>query len=315
MTDSCFPYLIAVDGGGTSCRFVLLGAGDPAADLPDTSAPKSCGASPRRLVVTGGSANVYTAPELAVETLSAGLADLQRQSGLTDEVFHQIPVYAGLAGVIDGESAARVADALPQAHVRVEDDRMPAVVGALGEDTASLIGVGTGSFLGRQVAGQVTLIGGHGTVLGDEASGGWLGRRALQLTLQAAEGIEPMTPLLRSCLRDFSNETAKIVRFAQTARPVAFGAYAPRVAKAAVEGDAAGRRLMAEGAEYLCNGLQALGRRPEEPVYHIGGVAAQYAAYLPADVADYLRGAEGSPLDGALELARRFAREIAQEVV
>lgn len=72
---------------------------------------------------------------------------------------------------------------------------------------------------------------------------------------------------------------------------------------------------MAEGAEYLCNGLQALGRRPEEPVYHIGGVAAQYAAYLPADVADYLRGAEGSPLDGALELARRFAREIAQEVV
>ncbi|UWR95404.1 BadF/BadG/BcrA/BcrD ATPase family protein [Phaeobacter inhibens] len=300
MTDSRFPYLIAVDGGGTSCRFALL---------------KSGATPPQQLVVTGGSANVYTAPDQAVETLSAGLADLQRQSGLTDEVFHQIPVYAGLAGVIDGESAARVAEALPQAHVRVEDDRMPAVVGALGDDTASLIGVGTGSFLGRQVAGQVTLIGGHGTVLGDEASGGWLGRRALQLTLQAAEGIEPMTPLLRSCLRDFSNETAKIVRFAQTARPVAFGVYAPRVAKAAVEGDAAGRRLMAEGAEYLCNGLQALGRRPEEPVYHIGGVAAQYAAYLPADVADYLRGAEGSPLDGALELARRFAREIAQEVV
>ncbi|MFV1463617.1 MULTISPECIES: BadF/BadG/BcrA/BcrD ATPase family protein [unclassified Phaeobacter] len=315
MTDSCFPYLIAVDGGGTSCRFVLLGAGDPAADLPDASAPKSCGASPRRLVVTGGSANVYTAPELAVETLRAGLGDLQRQAGLDDEAFHQIPVYAGLAGVIDAGSAAFVASALPHRHIRVEDDRMPAVVGALGEGTACLIGVGTGSFLGRQVAGQVTLIGGHGAVLGDEASGGWLGRRVLQLTLQAAEGIEPMTPLLRSCLRDFSNQTAEIVRFAQTARPAAFGAYAPRVAQAAAAGDSVGRRLMAEGAEYLCHGLQALGRRPEEPVYHIGGVAAQYAAYLPADVAEYLQAPEGSPLDGALELARRFAREIRQEAL
>ncbi|MFS4580836.1 BadF/BadG/BcrA/BcrD ATPase family protein [Phaeobacter sp. C3_T13_0] len=301
MTDSRFPYLIAVDGGGTSCRFSLLQTGAVA--------------TPQRIVVTGGSANVYTAPDRAVETLRAGLADLQRQTDLTDEEYHLIPVYAGLAGVIDAGSAARVAGALPHTHVRVADDRIPAVVGALGHETACLIGVGTGSFLGRQVAGQITLIGGHGTVLGDEASGGWLGRRVLQLTLQAAEGIEPMTPLLRSCLKDFSNETAEIVRFAQTAQPIAFGAYAPRVVVAAVDGDEAGRRLMEEGAQYLCNGLRALGRRPEEPVSHIGGVAAHYAAYLPAEVASYLCPAEGSPLDGALELARRFAREIAQEVV
>ncbi|HCE70577.1 MAG TPA: ATPase, partial [Ruegeria sp.] len=109
-----------------------------------------------------GSANVFSNRAGALRTLTEGLTRLVAQAGLPPDALADIPVFAGLAGVIDEVAAKEVAAALPLRRVEVADDRLPAVVGALGARTGCLIGVGTGSFLGRQDAQGIRLIGGHG---------------------------------------------------------------------------------------------------------------------------------------------------------
>lgn len=288
MTDSPHSQLIAIDGGGTSCRFALQ---------------RSAGT----LVIRRGSANVYSAPEAALDTLRGGLADLAREAGLNMEALEEIPAYAGLAGIIDDEDAEAVAEQLPLRNLRVEDDRPAAVAGALGSRNGSLIGFGTGSFLARQAGGQITLAGGYGFQAGDEGSGAWLGKRLLQRCLHVLDGIAEETPLKARCLETFGGQASAIVRFALTAKPGDYGRYAPMVTEAAKAGDPAAVAIMQEGADYICRVLSALGHQPGETLCMAGSVAPHYTEFLPEGIASGLSPSQGEALDGALILARRFA--------
>lgn len=294
MNDSQPSYHLAIDGGGTSCRFALQTPGG--------------GFTVRR-----GSANVSSDFQAAVAVLNDGISELISQADLDADRLRDIPIYAGLAGVVDGSVAQAVADQLPSRYVQIEDDRRSAVVGALGAQSGSLLGIGTGSFLARQSDGEIRFIGGYGSDLGDEASGCWLGKRLLQRALHVLDGVEPTSDLIESCLAEFQHDVAQIVKFSFRSRPVDFGAYAPRIVQAAQASDPFGRELMQAGAEYICKGLSALGFVPGEAVCPIGGVAAFYVDYLPRDVAANVVSGQGAALDGALELAHRFAQQIEQE--
>jgi len=296
MRDPLNSSYIAIDGGGTSCRFSLFLLG-------------------KVVTVRRGSANVFSAPDAAMETLKSGLSELAEQAGIAVERLADIPLYAGLAGVTDADSAQIVANKLPCRNAKVEDDRPAAVVGALGARSGSLIGIGTGSFLARQTGENIALLGGYGAVLGDQGSGGWLGKGLLCRALLALDGLESTSDLIEDCLTEFQHDAAKIVRFTAAAQPADYGAYAPQVVRAAKAGDPAGRILMSAGANYICKALVALGRVPGEPVCAIGGVASHYADFLPPEVSADMVAPQGEALDGALELARRFARQIWQEEV
>ncbi|WP_299888433.1 BadF/BadG/BcrA/BcrD ATPase family protein [uncultured Ruegeria sp.] len=288
MTES-FPYLIAVDGGGTRCRFAMT--------------------SPAGLLrVTLGSANVFSNRDSAIHTLNAGLSKLMEQAALPQSALVNIPVYAGLAGVTDAQAASEVANQLPSRVVEVEDDRRSAVVGALGSNNGCLMGVGTGSFLARQVDGQISFIGGYGPVIGDEASGHWLGKQLLRSVLLAMDGIRPHSPLTQDIGARFNYDPAKIVAFSGAARQAEVADFAPDIVSAAKAGDPAGQELMQKGADYLAGGLRALGYSSGDPICAIGGVAACYQDYLPAEMAAALTEPEGTAIDGALQLARRLAK-------
>jgi glucosamine kinase len=291
MTDSSHTPLIAIDGGGTSCRFALQG---PAGTV----------------TVRRGSANVYSAPEAALNTLRSGLADLAREAGLDMGSMAAIPAYAGLAGIIDAEDAEAVAAVLPLDCIRVEDDRPAAVAGALGARDGSLIGFGTGSFLARQFGGQIRLAGGYGFQVGDEGSGAWLGKRLLQRCLHVLDGIAEETPLKTRCLEAFGGQASAIVRFAMSAAPGDYGRYAPMVTEAAAGGDPAAVEIMTEGAGYICRVLAALGHRPGDTLCMAGSVAPHYREFLPEGIASGLSPSQGVALDGALALARRYADEL-----
>lgn len=294
MRDLLHRSYIAVDGGGTSCRFAL--------NVPG-----------KVISIRRGSANVFSAPDAAMETLKSGLVDLAAQAGIAEVQLVDVPLYAGLAGVTDAGSAQVVADMLPCRHVRVEDDRRSAVVGALGARSGCLIGIGTGSFLARQSGDEIAFVGGYGAVLGDEASAGWLGMALLRRALQVLDGLECTSDLVEDCLTEFQHDAAQIVRFTAAAQPADYGIYAPRVVQAAKSGDATGHILMSAGANYICKALVALGREPGEHLCAIGGVAAHYADFLPAEISACIVDPRGEALDGALELARRFAVQIGQE--
>ncbi|OUS37444.1 hypothetical protein A9Q94_05910 [Rhodobacterales bacterium 56_14_T64] len=294
MDDSLHHSFIAIDGGGTSCRFALR-------------------LSTGVVTVRRGSANVFSAPEAALQTLNDGLAELAAQAGLDKAQLAGVPLYAGLAGVADDAIAQFVADRLPSRQVLIEDDRRAAVIGALGGRAGCLIGIGTGSFLARQSGDAITFIGGYGAVLGDEASASWLGKGLLRRALHVLDGLEASSDLVEACLDEFQHKAARIVRFTVDAQPADYGVYAPQVVQAAKAGDEAGRTLMTTGAGYIGKALRAMDRRPGESICAIGGVAAHYTEFLPPDVAADMVEPQGEALDGAMELARRFAVQIQQE--
>ncbi len=285
--------LIGVDGGGTQSRFAVWH-------------------DARRTELRRAALNVATNPAGAVARLVEGLVSLAEEAGLSTAERRSSRIYLGLAGITDPAAAdairARIAAVFPGARIAVEDDRPAAVAGALGEGDGTVIGIGTGSFLARQHQGSVRLLGGWGATLGDEASGAWLGRAALARVLRMCDGLVPATPMLQALLAEFDGAPSRIVAFAGSAGPDAFGSYAPRIAGAAANGDGAALALMQEGADYIAHALTAIGWQAGEPVCLMGGLAPRYAAWLPEAARAALLPPRGTGLDGALLCARRIAR-------
>ncbi len=283
------PILVAADGGGSACRVAMVVHG-------------------RRHDLRVGAANVHSDPEGAVETLRAALAELAAQAEIDAAALAGAVGYFGLAGANAPAAAARIAAHLPLRRVRVEDDRRAAVAGAFGDRDGTLAGIGTGSFLARQKAGAIDLRGGWGFVLGDEASGGWLGRLALARVLHVVDGIAPDSDLTRALAKRFGGPQG-ILDFVAAARPGDMAALAPDVVAAAAAGDAAGRALMQAGADYIARAAAAIGWCAPEPFCLTGGLGSAYGPCLPAELAAALCPPAASAIDGALALAARFAAE------
>ena len=92
--------VLAVDGGGTSCRIALQDGG-------------------ARHVVTLGPANVATDLSGAIATIREGIARLAAEVDAGPETLCGLPAYLGLAGILDDEDAERVRSALPLALAAV----------------------------------------------------------------------------------------------------------------------------------------------------------------------------------------------------
>lgn len=277
------PCLLGVDGGGTSCRVAMLRDG-------------------QRFEVLLGPANVATDRAGAIARVRGGMVQVAQQAGLSAGVFGDCVAHVGLAGILSEDEARAIAGEIGLARVQVTDDQVTSVAGALGDGTGAVAGIGTGSFLVRQHAGKLRFVGGWGLILGDEASGAWLGRSALAAVLHAADGIGVSSGLTDDLLRRFGDSPA-IVDFSWKADPGALAALAPDVVAAASDGDVVARALMVTGAQYIERALGALGWAPGEALCLIGGLGGAYADYLGDDLVHSLRAPMGNALDGALRLA------------
>lgn len=274
---------LAVDGGGSNCRFALRhGARSYMAKL--------------------GPANFSTDADGAIATLLAGLKDVADKAGVSLGDLREIPTYIGLSGIVETTDAEVVARALPLEVLYVEDDRAAAVRGALGGTTGTVAGLGTGSFLARQTPKGLRRVGGWGFRLADQASGAWIGRELLARTLEVHDGLRAATPLSRDVFSDFANSPKRIVDFSLASAAQDFGSLAPKVVTAAGV-DSLAAEILTDGAAFIERTARALGWKPSEPLCLIGGVAPAYPDFLPAEMARSLVPPLGSALDGALQLA------------
>ena len=281
--------LIGVDGGGTSCRVALVRSGQS------------------RQEVTGGPANVTSDFDGAIATILDLIGNLLRDGD--GAMMH---IHLGLAGVTGTGMANRVQVAILERHpgalVRATGDQVTMAAGALGAADGAVAGIGTGSFVARQSSGQVSSVGGRGLVLGDQASGGWLGLRLLQEVMLIHDGLRGPTGLGDEILSDHGHDPARVIGFARDARPVDFAALAPRIIAAAQQGDRLAQDLLNEGADYIARALGILGWRADEPLCLAGGLGPAYAPYLAPALQACLRPAQGNALDGALYLAGTLAK-------
>ena len=277
------PCLIGVDGGGTSCRVALTGTG-------------------RRFDICLGPANAATDRGGAIATVRAGIDKVAAQAGLTQEALAQARIHVALAGIKSAEDEQAVARAIGHAHLRVSEDQISTLFGALGAGDGCVVALGTGSFLARQAGGRRQFIGGWGLDLGDEASGAWLGREMLAKILQVLDGVAVASPLSRKILARYG-DAAGILEYVAGAGPAELARLAPVIVQYAQDGDALATRLMRRGADYIAAGLVALGHKRGEPVALTGGLKDAYPHWLAADIRADLCPPRGDALDGALFLA------------
>ncbi|MBI1217123.1 MAG: ATPase [Rhodobacteraceae bacterium] len=272
-------YFLGIDGGGTGCRAAVCdatgrilgqGAAGPANVMSDPD---------------GARANILAAADQAAQAAGARLEDLHAVLGLA------------------GANTSNRQTALPFATTRVVSDAEIALNGAFAGQDGIAATVGTGSVFACQSGGTVEVIGGWGLILGDEASGAWMGRELLSQAVRAADGLVPASPLLTGVTTEMGGPEA-IVRFAKEARPVDFGRFAPRIVAGA--DDPAATAILADADRWICRYIDHL-QTGALPLCFLGGLGAVFALRLAARYPGLIRPAAGSALDGALRLARGAA--------
>ncbi len=289
MAETSRPDCVAIDGGGTRCRFVVS-----INDLVQS--------------VEGGTANVSSDFDKSVATILSGLNELAALTGRDIQYLTSLPAFVGLAGVTGPAMVERLKTALPFVTARYADDRPAALRGALGSQSGIVAHCGTGSFLAAQYEGDIRLAGGWGPVLGDEGSAQVVGRRLLWLTLQCVDGFHSPTPLTDAVISRFGG-APEIVSFAGSANPHDLGALAPMVTDAAADDDPSAQFLLKEAAALVAHGIRQIGWWPGLAICLTGGIAPFYGPYLPDDMQADIRPHEADPLDGALALAADLARK------
>ena len=280
-------HIFGIDGGGTGCRVAV------------------CDQNGKRLAeASGGPANFSTDRTGTIANIRNALSEVTSKLGISASDLGASIVRIGLAGILTDADVATMFDALPFAKSIVSDDRETSLAGALGSSDGVLAAIGTGTFIAARSQGTVRYFGGWGLHLSDQASGAWLGRKALRLTVLAEDGLRPHSDLTQALLAR-TNDLPGMVAFAREASPADFGALARDVIDAATSGDKNARQLMQKGADYLEACLDATTLSEGDVICLSGGVGPHYAPYLKAAHQERVRPARGTALDGALLLAQK----------
>lgn len=173
-------YWLGVDGGGTNTRAMLFRApADPDVDLLSgvVGEGRADAANFHRVGVAAATKSIVTAVTQAC-----------RQANITP---HQIAAACiGLAGVSHPDNhhkmVVAIEQALPALNFTLETDARIALAGATAGKPGIVIIAGTGSIAyGVNKDGEVARAGGWGPTLGDEGSGTYIGRRALEAVMTA----------------------------------------------------------------------------------------------------------------------------------
>lgn len=183
-------FWLGVDGGGTNCRAVVtddnenvLGEGHAAA------------------------ANLLRVGlEKAVGNVAKSVAEACRQSGI--EISQLTAACIGLAGVSQPDYHRQMLDALKAVlaipQIALETDARVALAGATGNQPGIVIIAGTGSIAcGINARGRFARAGGWGPIMGDEGSGNYIGRRALEAVMMSYDFRGEATSMTAPVLSHF----------------------------------------------------------------------------------------------------------------
>lgn len=224
---------------------------------------------------------------------------------LTDAELAECVMHVGLAGVMNRADRAAVAEAMPYRQVTVSDDRATSVCGALGARSGILAAIGTGTIVVAQSRHGMRHFGGWGHHLADQASGGWLGQKALRITMKVHDGLLERSIMTDRVLERFEGDPINAVHFATHAKPGDYASFAPIVVDAARNGDPNALNLMNKGAEYLQTCFGIVNMEGDWVLCLTGGIGPYYAPYLAPELQARIRAPAGTALDGALHLARQ----------
>jgi N-acetylglucosamine kinase-like BadF-type ATPase len=232
--------VVGVDGGGTRTRAAVL---DGNRVLGEGTAGPS---NPLRVGVANGAAAIRDAIDRA-----CGAALVQR-----DDI---VAIGIGLAGVRRKDIRTRMREVLVETlgieNIELLPDADMALYGATDGAPGVVVISGTGSVsCGINRQGKRVYAGGWGPVAGDEGSGSWIARRALQAVAQATDERGPKTALAAAACNYFqvaAPEDLSTAIYAPTMTNDRIAGFSKHVIDAARAGDAVGRNILIEAGREL----------------------------------------------------------------
>jgi glucosamine kinase len=280
-------YFLGVDGGATRCRARLRDRAGHAVGEAD-----------------GPAANIYVDFDAAIAVVLDVASQALHKDGNAEPAQRRVALGLGLAGLSSELDAERVVAAFAGwARVRAANDAVIACLGAHAGADGGLIIAGTGSAGIALVDGQTTIVGGRGFLLGDDGAAARIGADAVRAALRAFDQLEPMSGLSREILDHFGGDPLAMTRWALTAKPRDYGAFAPLALSAAERGEDGALRIVAAAAQAIAALVQAVEARGARRIAIAGGLAEPIRGRFPAELAARLLRPLFDPADGAVLLA------------
>jgi len=282
-------FLIGVDGGGTGTR-VRLARRDGAELAQGSGGPSGLG-----LGIAPAWSSVQQAASQAFEA-----------AGVEQPPLDNIAIGLGLAGVHNKQWAAKFVAANPgYAAVRLETDAFTTLMGAHGGAAGAIVAIGTGS-VGEVLRADGTRheVGGWGFPAGDEASGGWIGLRAIghieQVLDGRREGSAFADALIEACGAIGSNKRDAIQVWLGKATQTAYASLAPLVLRHA--DDPVARAILLDAGQEVATIAHALDPDGKLPLALCGGLGAALRDFLPASLLARTTPPQGDSAAGALRM-------------
>ncbi|MBO1852120.1 BadF/BadG/BcrA/BcrD ATPase family protein [Burkholderia cenocepacia] len=283
-------FAIGIDGGGTGTRAVL-------ADRDGRELAQG----------RGGPSGLGLGIERAWASIGAACGDAFTQAGLAFD-WSQCALGCGLAGVNNAAWLAAFRAQAPLGALAIESDAYTTVVGAHGGAPGLIVALGTGSIAAAlDAAGACRIAGGFGFPSGDEASGAWLGVRALAYAQQALDGRVPRDAFATALLAETgARDRDALVQWSCDANQTIYARLAPIVF--AHRTHPVARALIAQAGDEIGKMIDALDPQHALPVALCGGLADALAPAVPARHAARLRAPLDDSAHGALRLALQALR-------
>ncbi|RQR26943.1 ATPase [Burkholderia sp. Bp9143] len=287
---TAFLFAIGIDGGGTGTRAVL-------ADRHGRELAQG----------RGGPSGLGLGIERAWASIGAACADAFTRAGLAFD-WSQCALGCGLAGVNNGAWLAAFRAQAPLDALAIESDAYTTVVGAHGGAPGLIVALGTGSIAAAlDAAGDCRIAGGFGFPSGDEASGAWLGMRALAYAQQALDGRAPRDAFADALLAETGvHDRDALVQWSCDANQTIYARLAPIVF--AYRDHPYAAALIAQAGDEIGKMIDALDPQRALPVALCGGLADALAPAVPARHAARLRAPLDDSAHGALRLALQALR-------
>jgi N-acetylglucosamine kinase-like BadF-type ATPase len=180
-------YVLGIDAGGTKTVCLLA---DESGAIVSTA--------------RGPGANLQAQGELEVEKVLHQVME-EALAGRDDP---PAAICLGIAGADRPDDGAVVRSLMRRIGFKsrtvIVNDALVALTAGAGDGPGVVVVSGTGSICyGRDAHGRAARSGGWGSVLGDEGSGYWIGRRALAAVVRHADGRGPATALTPLVLEHF----------------------------------------------------------------------------------------------------------------
>lgn len=246
-------YVLGIDGGGTRTRAVIL---NEFGELIGTS--------------LGGPSNYDDiGPDQTRNNLQETIKTAWEQAEVSQQPFDA--AFFGMAGVTSNEDRRIIReiacglDIAPNEVIGVHHDIRIALAGALAGRSGLVLITGTGSACyGINEKGDDWRSGGWGQMLADEGSGYWLGRKAMQAAVQAADGRGAKTRLLDDVMKllrlDHINDIMHRVYHIGLSRAETAG-LAQLVMDAVRDGDVVAQSILTRGIDELALTVEAAARK------------------------------------------------------